>query len=506
MNIKSYCILPLALFALAFPALAGSLSELPDGAAIKLLPDGGFQVTAIGTGTYDFNDPDDINGARKEAEMKAKAAIAKFLNEDIKTEEGFAEASKKAKTSTSDGTNTTTSVSKTSVKETMTAIQNSASALLSGVVVLKAEKEAAGEGGTYRVQVGVSSKTTQAAGAAAGAMSAPGASTPAGGSSGAEADATPTATSADGGAAAGGGADAAVPEGWTLCIGVGSDRKAAVQQALVEGVSQVYGQMLQNDERMSERMTKLKASTSVDGETKTNVGRVSVKESQSQTVTKTAGFVREYRIVKVEPKDGSQEATVHALIVNPRGGGTKALKVKKPTMRVADKATIYQLGPETRMSGAEIIKAIQFTVPNGLANANKFLIITDNSLGAVIENKAETEAMVAAGLASASELMQCGQGLTADYTLETEIMDVKYSSKLGQDKKTKKFGKMSKLSVKMNVTLTDARSGQQVKSDVITIALDNDEIKGLLEEDEDVDLFQAALSKLAEPLEEWMKK
>ena len=65
---------------------------------------------------------------------------------------------------------------------------------------------------------------------------------------------------------------------------------------------------------------------------------------------------------------------------------------------------------------------------------------------------------------------------------------------------------MSKLSVKMNVTLADARSGRQVKSKVITIALDNDEIKQLLDEDEEADLLQAVLEKLAEPIEEWMKK
>lgn len=492
MNIKNNSILSLVLFALAFPSLAGDLSDQPDGAAIKLLPDGGYQITAIGTGTYDFNDPDDINDARNEAEKKAKAAIVKFLNEDIKTEEGLSEASKKVKTISSNGENAETSVSKTSVKEMMTAIQNSAGALLKGVVVLKAEKEAAGQGGTYRVQVGVSSKTTQAAAVAPDAINAPAASAPADSASG-----TLTAAGVSG---------ATVPDGWTVCIGVGPDRKGAVRQALVEGVSQVYGQMLQSDERMSERMMKFKSNLSVDGETETAVGKISLKDSESQTVTKTAGFVREYRIIKVEQKGGSIEATVHALIVNPRAGGTKALMVKKPTMSISDRTTIYQLGPKTRMSGADIIKAVQFAIPNGLANANKFIVLTDSSLGKVIESNVSTTAMVGAGLASASELAQCGQGLTADYTLETEIMDVKYSSKLAQDKKTRKFGKMSKLSVKMNVTLADARSGRQVKSKVITIALDNDEIKQLLDEDEEADLLQAVLEKLAEPIEEWMEK
>lgn len=62
------------------------------------------------------------------------------------------------------------------------------------------------------------------------------------------------------------------------------------------------------------------------------------------------------------------------------------------------------------------------------------------------------------------------------------------------------------MTIKINVTLMNDRTGQAVKSDMITLSLDNDEIKGLLEEDEDADLLQAALSKLADPIEEWIGK
>ena len=295
-----------------------------------------------------------------------------------------------------------------------------------------------------------------------------------------------------------------VPEGWIVCVGMGSERKTAVQQALVEGISQVYGQMLQNDERMSERMKKIKSNANILGKSFSATAKTTTKEMQSSTLTKTAGFVREYRVIQVVPKDGNQEATVYAYIVNPRAGGTVALMVCKPTMTIEDKANIYQLGPKVRMSGAEVAKAIQFALPNGLAKANKFLILNDKSLGAVIENKAMADAMVAAGLSNASELMQAGQGLTPDFSLRSEIKDIKYSKKLGQDKKTKKFGQMYKMSIKIEVTLMNDRTGQAVKSDTITLALDNDEIKGLLEEDEDADLLQATLSKLADPIEEWI--
>lgn len=491
---------------LAFAGIACAagqdIIDAPDGAAIKLFPDGGYQITAVGTGVYDFNDPDDIKDARKAAEMRAKAAIAKFLKEDVSSTEGMAEASKKVKHVSSDGQTQSARVSKTTVKTALESIRNSASALLTGVVVLKDAKIPNGNGGTYKVMVGVSSKTVAAAGAAAKSMA---------GSLADRAGTTDSPASSGNTGCEQGAAGAAapnglppVPDGWIVCVGMGSERKTAVQQALVEGISQVYGQTLQNDERMSERMKKIKSNANVFGKSLSATAKTTTKEMQSSTLTKTAGFVREYRVVQVVPKDGSQEATVYAYIVNPRAGGTVALMVCKPTMTIEDKSTVYQLGPKVRMSGAEVAKAVQFALPNGLAKANRFLILNDKSLGAVIENKATADAMVATGLANASELMQAGQGLTPDFSLKSEIKDVKYSKKLGQDKKTKKFGQVYKMTIKLEVSLMNDRTGQAVKSDVITLSLDNDEIKGLLEEDEEADLLQAALSKLAEPIENWI--
>jgi hypothetical protein len=69
--------------------------DQPDGAAIFLKPDGSFQILARGTGTYDFDDIDDVNDARQEGTAKAKAALAKFMKEKLSTEESFASESKK---------------------------------------------------------------------------------------------------------------------------------------------------------------------------------------------------------------------------------------------------------------------------------------------------------------------------------------------------------------------------------------------------------------------------
>ncbi|MBQ6330778.1 MAG: hypothetical protein IJI35_17295, partial [Kiritimatiellae bacterium] len=355
----------------ALPLVAGIQDE-PDGCAVKLLPGGGFQVTAIGSGDYQFNNPAAIRNARKTAEMRAKAALAKFLKEDLSTSEGMEEATKNTLALASDGQSENKQATMESVSSTMESIRNSASALLTGVVVLEdAKVPSGGIGGSYRVKVGVSSKTTAVASSAGNGISTSLAD------SGASAPAAPApapSVAPAGGEAAAGAAAAPeglppVPDGWIVCTGYGADRKKAVQAALIEGISQVYGQMLQNDERMTERMKQIQTSASAFGKVVEAAAMSNTQQSESSTLTKTAGFVREFRIIQVIPKDGNQEATVYAYIVNPRAGGTVALMVCKPTMTIEDKSTIYQLGPKTRMSGAEVAKAIQFALPNGLAKA-----------------------------------------------------------------------------------------------------------------------------------------
>ena len=137
----------------------------PDGAAISLKEDGSFAIFGRGTGTYDFDDVDDVNDAKKEAVLKAKAAIAKFMKEKLSTEEGLAEASKKVKTSSSNGETSTVNVSKESIKTSATMIMNQADALLKGAITLKMQKIARkGSTGEIQATVGISSKTLKAVG------------------------------------------------------------------------------------------------------------------------------------------------------------------------------------------------------------------------------------------------------------------------------------------------------------------------------------------------------
>ena len=137
--------------------------DQPDGVAITLKPDGTFQIFARGTGTYDFNDSDDIKDARRDGTMRAKANLAKFLKEKVSSAEGLDEVSKKSKSMSSDGQVQKVAVSKESVKIATESIRNESKAILTGVITLKDQKVPRGNGGEIQVTVGVSSKTLKAA-------------------------------------------------------------------------------------------------------------------------------------------------------------------------------------------------------------------------------------------------------------------------------------------------------------------------------------------------------
>ena len=485
----------------ALIAAVPKLEDAPDGVTINVSPDGSYQVISVASGVYDFSDPDDIRDARQAATLRAKAQISKFLKEEIASAEKLDEASRKVKFQTSNADGQTASTFKLTAKRTLESVRNSSSALLKGVIVLQEGKfPASGSaGGEVRVMVGTSPKTIAVASVAeAGATAVAPAPAPA---PTAPAPATPSQASP---VVSQAGGLPPLPEGWIVCVGVGADRHTAVVQALIEGISQTYGQAIQNNERLSERMKKLKQSVSVAGNVSTTVQQETSHEQEGQTLTQTAGFVREYRVVQVAPQGANVEATVYALLDNPRQGGAVALMVCRPEMRLEDKAAIYALGPNRRLSGAEVARAVQFALPKGLADTGRFLILTDQSINAVVENKTVTDAMTSANLSGSQELMRIGQGLTPDYSLRSEITDVKYSKTLGQDKRTGKFGSVYKMTLRLNATLLNDRTGQAVKSESLTLTLDNDEIKTILAHDEDADLLQALLSKLADPLYAWI--
>ena len=137
----------------------------PDGVSLAIdEEDGSYKIFARGTGVYDFDDEDDRQEALQEATLKAKANLSKFLNETIATDEGLESMSKKAKTLSKNGDVTTQAVTKESVKTTGLSIRNSSKTLLTGAITLESKRiPGNGDGGTYQVTIGVSSKTAAAA-------------------------------------------------------------------------------------------------------------------------------------------------------------------------------------------------------------------------------------------------------------------------------------------------------------------------------------------------------
>jgi hypothetical protein len=110
-----------------------------------------------------FDDIDAINDAKDEATLEAKSGIAKFLNEDIKSDESI----NKAITSSTTMTGQQKQAMRTETTNKLKNLSSSSGALLRGVVVLG---DCYTKGKEVRVTVGLKPETIAAAGNLAGQM------------------------------------------------------------------------------------------------------------------------------------------------------------------------------------------------------------------------------------------------------------------------------------------------------------------------------------------------
>ncbi len=134
--------------------------ESPDGVALELLPAGGWRLYGRGSGTYDFNEADEIRGATQDATLRGKAAIAKFLKERVQSTEVMNNISSKLKQLTAKtGAGPQAEISKSDVQTRVEQVVARADEVLRGLVVIDSQKKPIGNGGTITVTVGVSSKT-----------------------------------------------------------------------------------------------------------------------------------------------------------------------------------------------------------------------------------------------------------------------------------------------------------------------------------------------------------
>lgn len=145
------------LLALPHIANAEDCSSYPfiDGINIEKTT-GGIKIVSTASVGVDFDDVDAVNDARMEAELLAKAKIAKFLTEEIKSEEAINRAVETTKSMQGDD-------KKVSREETKSSVRNlglSSAALLKGVQSLGS---CLSPGKELRLSVGVKPETIESA-------------------------------------------------------------------------------------------------------------------------------------------------------------------------------------------------------------------------------------------------------------------------------------------------------------------------------------------------------
>jgi hypothetical protein len=171
---------------------------------------------------------------------------------------------------------------------------------------------------------------------------------------------------------------------------------------------------------------------------------------------------------------------------------------------LADKTKNFQVGPKERLLGGDLAKKLEAELADALAAANRFMVLSGDSLDKTAFSGDLAKAMVEGGLAPDTELLNACEASTADYVLGSALQDVKWTSKVGLDKSTGKFRPQRKLSIRAKVRLTDVRAARAVASEDIVVNLDEEEIAMILGEDEDADLLFYVLKKIAPTVEEWI--
>ena len=151
------------------PAVQDVLSQ-PDGVSlVRTESDGSLQIFSRGTVSYDFGDARDIRSKTKVAELRAKAALSKYLTEMVGVEEsatsGEGRMSKAVLTQTDAGDIVKKSVTRENMEAIKEILTVRSTAILSGVVTLKTIKiptEGSKTSGEIQVTLGISTKTLAA--------------------------------------------------------------------------------------------------------------------------------------------------------------------------------------------------------------------------------------------------------------------------------------------------------------------------------------------------------
>ena len=135
-----------------YPYSAGEISwqETPDGP----------KILSTGAATVEFDDVDEVNDARTEAELEAKSAISKFFNEDVRSEQSIEASALKKIRIVKGADGQAKAATKDKVKLTLSKLSSRSHSLLRGVVKLA---ECYTKGKLVMVSVGLKPETIAAA-------------------------------------------------------------------------------------------------------------------------------------------------------------------------------------------------------------------------------------------------------------------------------------------------------------------------------------------------------
>lgn len=153
-----FAVLLAVLWGIALVALAQTLppglASMPDGVSIQALSDGEYRVLSIASVPCNANTPAALSAARTVATAKAKAALARFLDETVSVDEFVERESVRVRTEDGDAS----AAAKTDVRRTLVRIKTESTALLRGVSVMGTQLVSSpGGGATLRLVAAVDS-------------------------------------------------------------------------------------------------------------------------------------------------------------------------------------------------------------------------------------------------------------------------------------------------------------------------------------------------------------
>lgn len=300
----------------------------------------------------------------------------------------------------------------------------------------------------------------------------------------------------------------ALEEGWIACEGTGKTKSEAVDDAIKHGIAMVYGEVLKAEDKVdsaSERRT-----VDNDGDQKTT--ETSLETTLSKIETKTAGIVRESRTIWCEKKGGVlsvgglYEAHVHAHIRSPRAGVQAVVFVAPAYLKPADRSLMHSTGPKRRISGVELSEKVGNAIVAILHNGGKFRVLTTKDAMATDRNREYAAKLAMAGALGASEVLLFSQRLAADFALTVSIDEVKFSKKLGLDKKTGKFGTVYSFTADVNLHLANVKTGAVAGDKTLRLSVPSEAIAKAVEADEDADLLTFAVDLISNNVLEFVRE